>query len=140
MKKVWICGIITVLCIIATVLLRKPMDNAELDYQEVQVRVVSSESKERTVRTQYSTSRQTVYEVIVRYEGKEYELKNVHNSYSYLEGRDVTAYLYNCKLYANEEGVRSASTEGIAYSVALIASFGMFVATMVMLSKSGQKK
>ena len=38
MKKVWICGIITVLCIIATVLLRKPMDNAELDYQEVQVR------------------------------------------------------------------------------------------------------
>lgn len=116
------------------------MDNAELDYQEVQVRVVSSESKERTVRTQYSTSRQTVYEVIVRYEGKEYELKNVHNSYSYLEGRDVTAYLYNGKLYANEEGVRSASTEGIAYSVALIASFGMFVATMVMLSKSGQKK
>ena len=106
MKKVWICGIITVLCIIATVLLRKPMDNAELDYQEVQVRVVSSESK----------------------------------SYSYLEGRDVTAYLYNGKLYANEEGVRSASTEGIAYSVALIASFGMFVATMVMLSKSGQKK
>ena len=140
MKKVWICGIITVLYIIATVLLRKPMDNAELDYQEVQVRVVSSESRERTVRTQYSTSRQTVYEVIVRYEGKEYELKNVHNSYSYLEGRDVTAYLYNGKLYANEEGVRSASTEGIAYSVELSASCGMFVATMVMLSKSGQKK
>lgn len=140
MKKVAVCAVIMVLCIIATVLLRKPMDNADLDYQEVTVRVVSSETRERTVKTQYSTSHQTIYDVRVLYEGKEYDLKNAHNTYSYPKGKDVTAYLSNGKLYANIEGVRSGSPAGIAYSAALLASFGMFIVTMLMLAKAGQKK
>lgn len=140
MKKVAVCAVIMVLCIIATVLLRKPMDNAELNYTEVKVRVVSSETHQKTIRTQSSTSYQTTYEVTVLYNGKEYDLKNVHDSYSYREGKDVTAYLSNGKLYANIEGVRNASPAGIAYSAALLGSFGMFIVTMLMLARTGQKK
>lgn len=140
MKKVAICGVLTVLCIVATILLRKPMDNAELDYQEVKAYVVSSQTKQETVRSKYSTSTRKVYEVIVRYEGKEYKLKNAHNSYSYRAGQNATAYLYKGNLYANTEGVRNASPAGIAYNVALIASFAMFLITMLLLTKVGQKK
>jgi len=140
MKKAGICALLMVLCIIATVLLRKPMENAEVDYTEVQVQVVSSEAKTQTARTKYSTSTQTVYEVIVRYQGKDYELKNAHNAYSYVKGRTVTAYLYNGNLYANIEGVQNATPQGTAYSVALFCSFGMFIITMVMLAKVPPKK
>lgn len=140
MKKVWLCGTLTVLCIIAAVFLRKYMDDADLDYSKVQVRVISSETTRRRVRTKYSTSYQTVYDVKVSYQGEEHELKNCHDSYSYRKGQDVTAYLYNGKLYANEEGVRSASVVGIAYFVALFASIGLFVLTFVLLSKAKKKQ
>ena len=45
MKKVWVFGIITVICIVAAVLLRGPMSNADVEYTEVKVQVVSSEKK-----------------------------------------------------------------------------------------------
>lgn len=140
MKRVAVCAVIMVLCIIATVLLRKPMENADLDYKEVTVFVVSSETRNTTVRTQYSSSHLTTHDVRVLYEGKEYELKNAHDTYSYREGTSVTAYLSNGKLYANIEGVRNGSPAGIAYFAALFGSFGMFIATMLMLAKTGQKK
>lgn len=140
MKKVIICGIITVLFIIAAVILRKPMDNAELDYTEVKVQVVSSETKEKVVKTKYSRTNVTEYKVVVRYNGENYDLHNAHNSYSYRKGSTVTAYLSNGKLYANIEGVRSASPMGIAYGAALLGSFGMFIVTMVVLSKSGRRR
>ena len=44
MKKVIVCGVLTVLCIVATVLLRGPMGNADLEYTEVEATVISSES------------------------------------------------------------------------------------------------
>ncbi len=140
MKKVWMCGTLTVLCIIAAVFLRKDMADADLDYSKVQVRVISSESTQRRVRTKYSTSHVTSYDVRVSYQGEEYDLKNCHDSYSYREGQNVTAYLYKGKLYANEEGVRSASVAGIAYFVALFASIGLFVLTLVLLSKAKKKQ
>ncbi len=59
MKKVYACGIVTVICIVATVLLRIPMNNAELDYTEVSVEVVSSETKETTVRRGFTRSTAT---------------------------------------------------------------------------------
>ena len=93
MKKVIVCGVLTVLCIVATVLLRGPMGNADLEYTEVEATVISSEAVERTVRTRYSTSRQTVYEVVVRYDGENYDLINAHNAYSYQEGKTVKVYL-----------------------------------------------
>lgn len=140
MKKVWICGILTILCIIAAVFLRKSMAEAELDYSKVQVRVLSSETTQRKIRVNNSTTQMNSYDVRVSYKGKEYALKNCHDSYSYREGQTVTAYLYNGKLYANEEGVRSASVVGIAYFVALFSSIGLFVLTLVLLSKAGKQK
>ena len=75
MKKVYACGIITVLCIVAAVLLRIPMSNAELDYEKVDVKVVSSETKERVVKTGYSQSTITTYDIVVSYMGKNYDLE-----------------------------------------------------------------
>jgi len=140
MKKVIVCGVLTVLCIVATVLLRGPMGNADLEYTEVEATVISSEAVERTVRTRYSTSRQTVYEVVVRYDGENYYLINAHNAYSYQEGKTVKVYLAGGKMYANEEGVRSGSLLGKAYSVALIGSLVMFFVTIILWSKAAQEK
>lgn len=127
MKKVWALGIITVIFIVATVLLRGPMANADVEYEEVKVTVVSSETKQTTVKTGYSRSTMTEYEIKVLYMGKEYDLKNAHNSYSYREGSTVTAYLSNGRMYANVEGVQTSTPVATAYFVALIGSFVMFL-------------
>ncbi len=140
MKKVLICLGVMVLFIVAAVVLKKPAENAKLDYTKVKARVVSSESRQKRIKTRYSTSYQTVYDVVLSYGGKEYELKNAHNSYSYRPGSEVTVYLANGKLYADEEGVRNASPLGIARSVAIGGAFLMFIVSMVMLAKTGQKK
>ena len=101
MKKVYISGIITILCIVATVLLRILMDNTDVEYTEVQAEVVSVATKETTIRVNFSRHTTTKYEVIVSYMGENYELQNVYGAYLYHEGITTTAYLSNGKLYAN---------------------------------------
>lgn len=140
MKKVYACGIITVICIVAAVLLRGPMANAELDYTEVSVRVVSSGTDTTTIRTGNTRSTMTTYEVIVSYMGEEYELKNAHNSYSYRQGSTVTAYLSGGKLYANVEGVRTSTPVAYAYFTALIGSFVMLMITLCLWANAAQQK
>lgn len=140
MKKVWACGIITIICIVATVLLRGPMSNVEVDYTEVKVQVVSSETKETTIKTGASRSTITRYDIVVSYMGKDYDLKNAHDSYSYREGSTVTAYLSNGRMYANVEGVQNATPIATAYFAALIGSFVMFLVTMCLWSSVAQKK
>ena len=140
MKKVWVCGIIMIICIVATVLLRGPMDNADIDYTEVKVQVVSSETKETNIKVGNSTSTMTTYDIVVSYMGKDYDLKNAHNSYSYREGATVTAYLSNGKMYANVEGVQTSTPVATAYFVALIGSFVMFLVTMCLWANVAQQK
>ena len=140
MKKVYVCGIITVICIAAAVLLRKPMADAKLDYTEVSVEVVSSETKETTVRNGSTRTKMTTYDIVVRYMGEEYELKNAHNSYSYRQGATVTAYLSGGKIYANVEGVRNATPVAYAYFTALIGSFVMLFVTCGIWANAAQKK
>lgn len=140
MKKVYVCGIITVLCIVAAVLLRSAMDNVELDYTEVKVQVVSSETKERVIKTGTSRSTITTYEIVVNYQGQNYELENAHDSYSYRQGATVTAYLSHGKLYANVEGVRNSTPAGTAYFATLIGSIVMFFVTLYLWSKASQNK
>ena len=72
--------------------------------------------------------------------GKNYDLENAHDSYSYRVGSTVTAYLANGRMYANEEGVRNATPQGTAYFAALIASFVMFFVTLILWSKAAEKK
>lgn len=140
MKKVWACGIITIICIVATVLLRGPMSNADVDYTEVKVQVVSSETKQTTIKTGYSRSTMNTYDIVVSYMGKNYDLKNAHDSYSYREGSTVTAYLSNGRMYANVEGVQNATPAATAYFAALIGSFVMFLVTMCLWSSVAQQK
>lgn len=138
MKKVWVEGIITVILIVATVLLRGPMDNADVEYEEVKVTVVSSRVKETTVKTGYSRSSITTYDIIVSYQGEEYDLKNAHGS-SY-EGATITAYLSNGKMYANKEGVQTSTPVATAYFVALIGSFIMFFVFVCTWSNEAQRR
>lgn len=140
MKKVYACGIVTVLCIVAAVLLYAPMRNTEVDYSEVKVQVVSSEEKETTIKTGSSRSTMTTYDIVVSYMGENYALKNAHDSYSYRPGATVTAYLSNGKMYANVEGVRNSSPVSIAYFTALIGSFVMFFVTICLWANAAQRK
>ncbi len=140
MKKVWVCGIIMIICIVATVLLRGPMDNANVDYTEVKVQVVSSETKETDIKVGNSSSTITTYDIVVSYMGENYDLKNAHNSYSYRQGATVTAYLSNGKMYANVEGVQTSTPVATAYFVALIGSFVMFFVTICLWANVAQQK
>ena len=116
------------------------MSNVEVDYTEVKVQVVSSEKKETTVKTGTSRSTITTYDIVVSYMGKNYDLKNAHDSYSYREGSTVTAYLSNGRMYANVEGVQNATPVATAYFAALIGSFVMFLVTMCLWSNVAQQK
>ena len=140
MKKVWALGILTIIFIVATVFLRKNMDNAELEYTEVKATVVSAETVRKTIKTGYSTSYQTEYNIVVHYQGKNYDLINAHDTYSYREGSTVTVYEANGKLYANVEGVRTSSPAGIAYFVGLFGSFTLFMATACVWSQVAQNR
>ena len=140
MKKVYACGIVTLIFFVETLLLIIQFKNAELDYTEVSVEVVSSETKETTVRRGFTRSTATTYDIVVRYKGQNYELENAHNSYSYRVGATVTAYLSGGKMYANVEGVRTATPAAYAYFTALFASFIMIFVTAGIWSGVSQKK
>lgn len=126
--KVILMGVGFVVCLVLTIVFRIRMDNQELTYEEVQVLVISTDSETTKVRTQYSTSSTTKYIVKVSYEGKTYDLKNVHSLSGYSEGRTVKAYLSHGKLYANIEGVNTSTPVAYAYFGFLIASFILFFA------------
>lgn len=140
MKKVYISFGVMVVCIIAAVFLNKAAKNTELDYQEVKARVVSSESRQNRIRVNGRTTTQTVYDVVVSYGGKEYDLKNAHNTYMYRKGSDATVYFSNGKMYADLAGVRNSTPAGIAYFVALIGAFATFIMGICWWSKEGTKK
>ena len=140
MKKVYICLGLMVVCIIAAVFLRKAANNTELDYEKVKVRVVSSEKREKSIRVDGRRSTITEYDVVVNYMGKDYDLKNAHNTYSYREGSQVEVYFSNGKMYADEDGVRNGTLAGKAYLVAVGGAFAMFIASMLLLSKVENKK
>ncbi|MCM1058647.1 MAG: penicillin-binding protein [Firmicutes bacterium] len=140
MKKVYVCGIVTILCIAAAILLKGPMDNAALDYTEVSAMVLSSETNTTTIKAGNTRSSMTSHDVLVSYMGKTYKLKNAHDSYSYREGSMVTAYLSNGKLYANIEGVRTSTPVAYAYFAALFGSFGMLLITLCLWANAAQRK
>ncbi|WP_347062001.1 penicillin-binding protein [Hungatella hathewayi] len=134
-KKSLILMIVTLLCIITTVVLRGVVDKADAEYTEVEVRVVSSD----TVYRKILGKRQMQYDVFVSYLGQEYELKNAHSSAPYIPGRSVTAYLSKGNLYANIEGVKTSTPAAMVYFGFLFASFAMLVTTLSSFG-SGRKK
>ena len=134
-KKTIILMIVTVLCITATVMLKKAVDNSEPEYTEVKALVLSSESVYKKI----LGKKQLFHEVIVIYQGQEYELENAHNNYSFVPGRQVTAYLSGEKLYANIEGVKTSTGLATTYFVCLFASFAMVIVSLSSLGKTRTK-
>ncbi len=136
MKKSYIIMIvITIVCIMVTIGLRVVMNNMDINYEEVKAIVISSESQLRRV----GKSRQMVYNVKVEYEGDTYDLENVHDTYSYVEGSQITAYLSNGKLYANIEGVRTSTPVSTVYFVFVFISVILVIGTPVYIINSRKR-
>lgn len=138
--KVILLGVGFFVSLVLTIVFRYLMDNQNLEYEEVQVRVVSTDTERTKVKTQYSSSNITKYIVKVRYEGETYELENVHGLSGYREGATVKAYLANGKLYANVEGVNTSTPVAYGYFGFLIASFILFLAFACSLPYLFKKK
>ena len=126
------------ICLIVMIVSRIAMEVQELDYEEVQVRVVSAVTKKVTNRRTYNTY--NVYEVRVAYKGKVQELRNAHNTYQYTPGRNVKAYLSNGRLFANIEGVATSTPIAKIYFVCLFGSFGLLIAGLLYSGKAKQEK
>lgn len=137
-KKILAVWGIFVLCVAITVGLWFAMNKQEVSYQEVEVKVISSETKR--VKNKKNGNTYDFYEVKVEYEGKEYELGNVHSAASYYKGKKVKAYLSNEKLYANIEGVKTSTPIATIYFIFLFGSFGMLFLAAMYTGKLSQKK
>ncbi len=137
-KKVAFMWIITVICLILTIVFWFLMNKTEVKYEEVTATVTSISSKE--VVNRKTKNRTTFYEVKVEYNGKEYELQNVHGLSGYYKGKSVTALLSNNKLYANVEGIKSTSPVAITYFVFLFGTFGMLILSATYMSKVKVRK
>lgn len=126
MKKSYIVMIVvTIISIVLAIVLRVLMDHIDIQYEEVKATVISAESQIKVSRKYTYTD----YNVKVAYEGDTYELKNVTNTYSYMKGKVITAYLSNGELYANIAGVRGSTPVATAYFVFVFISLALIIAT-----------
>lgn len=132
-KQVLILWVSFIICLSITVGLWFVVNKSNPTYDEVKVTVLSSKTKQ--VKNKKNNSTYTTYEIEVDYEGKTYNLENAHNSYSYMEGRSITAYMKNNKIFANVEGVKNETPAGKAYFVFLIGSIVLFFVSLVETSK-----
>ncbi len=137
-NKVAIMWGITAFCLIMTVVFWFLMNKVELNYEEVTAIVTNTSSKD--IVNKDTGNRTTFYEIIVEYEGEEYELQNVHGLSGYYKGKSVKALLSNGKLYANVEGIKSTSPVAIVYFIFLFGTFGMLIASSTYMSKAKQKE
>lgn len=137
-KKNAIMWGVTVICFISTIFLWFLMNNSQIKYEEVTAVVTDTSSRE--IVNKGTNNRTTFYEVKVEYEGKEYELQNVHGLAGYYKGKSVKALLSNDKLYANEEGIKSTSPIAIIYFIFLFATFGMVMLSATCTSKEKSRK
>lgn len=127
--KIFASVLALILCISATVGLRIASDNAVIPYEEVNVTVVHSEVK----RKKMLKSWQMVYDIVVEYQGQDYQLKNAHNTSSFPLGKEVTVFLVGDKMYANIEGIKSGTPLQTAYIVFLYISLIMLVVALAVV-------
>ncbi len=84
--------------------------------------------------------KQLFYDVRVKYDGKDYDLQNVHGLSGYSNGKSVKALLANGKLYANVEGIKSTSPIAITYFVFYSGTIAMVVVSATYMSKAKAKE
>ena len=136
-NKAVVMWITTGVCLILTIIFWFLMNKTEVKYEEVTAIVTNTSTKE--VVNKDTHNRTEFYEVKVEYNGKEYELQNVHGLAGYYKGKSVKALLSNGKLYANVEGIKSTSPMAIVYFIFLFGTFGMLMASATYMSKSKEK-
>lgn len=127
------------ICLVVTVALNRAMVNSDVDYEEVQATVVSA-SQTNVVKQPTGSAMATFYDVEVLYQGKTYELHNVHNTYQYREGSQVKAYLAGGELYANIEGIQTTRPLGTVYFVFLFGTMGLLFGAAIYSGKAKQEK
>lgn len=138
-KKAGLLWCAFVVFLIATVVMRFMMDAQEIEYEEVEVRVLDAVTTQ--VRNRSTGTHTDFYEVTVEYNGESYKLENVYNTYQYPRGATVQAYLANNgRLFANIEGVSSTTPIAYAYFVCLFGSLGLLFAAAVYSGKAKQEK
>ncbi|MBQ9767182.1 MAG: hypothetical protein IJW37_03670 [Lachnospiraceae bacterium] len=131
-------AVITLLLLAASIIwmvaCRGKVENKSLDYEEVKVTVVSAVTEQRKV----GSSRSYNYEVVVEYEGTQYDLINVKSGemprYEALANLPATAqqsnpyfdntvYFSNGKMYSNVDGIKTDGKEFNWYLVGLGGTF-----------------
>ena len=137
-KKAGLLWCAFVVCLIATVCLWFAVNKQDIEYEEVEVFVLSSETKQ--LRNRSTGTYYDFYEIKVEYNGGTYELENAHNTYQYPVGSTVKAYLANGgRLFANVEGVSSSTPLATVYFVCLFGSFGLLLAAAIYSGKVKQE-
>ena len=137
-NKVMILWIVFAICLVLTVLLWFLMNGAKPEYEEVKAIVTSAKTEE--IVNKKTGSRTKFYKVEVKYDGKTYDLENVHDTYTYPEGKTVTAYKYNDRLFANTEGVQTSTPIATIYFIFLFGSFIMLMVAATYTSKASKGK
>lgn len=136
-KMLWL-WILWIACVVATVGLWFGMNKVALNYDEVEVRVLSAVTKK--VKNKKNGSTYDFYEIKVDYNGETYDLENAHDSYSYTQGKKIKAYLYKDKLYANVEGVKTATPTANLYFIFLFGSIGLLCFNLYYSGKLKENK
>lgn len=137
-KRVIILWSAFIVCIITTIVLWFAMNNSKPQYEEVQATVLNS--KVNQVVNKKTGSKTNFCKVEVEYNGQNYELGNVHSISTYPKGKKVKAYLYNEKLYANTEGVKTSTPVAIAYFIFLFGNFILLYIALVQTTKINKKE
>lgn len=137
-RLVIILWIVFVICLITTVVLWFAMNKSNPEYEEVKATVLSAET-EKIVNKKTGSST-TFYKVKATYNGETYDLENVGNLYMYPEGKTVTAYFANNRLFANKEGVKTSTPVATVYFVFLFGTFILLMVSAVYTSKFFQEK
>lgn len=136
-KMLWL-WLLWIACVCATVGLWFAMEKVNPKYDEVEVRVLSATTKR--VKNKKNGSTYDFYEIKVDYNGETYDLENAHDSYSYTQGKKIKAYLYKDKLYANIEGVKTATPTANLYFVFLFGSVGLLCFNLYYSGKLKENK
>ena len=131
-----ICLVLFFIGLIGTVYLWFQMRDQDLEGIEA-VEVTVTDVSETDVRISGHTN--TSYQITVLYKGKEYQL--IDGDYSWAKiGRSGTAYWYNSRIYANENGSQTRTGIGRVYSVFLISTFVLLLVTPCVGSKAKQMR
>lgn len=139
MKKLAIIlWIVFVVCLITTIVLWFAVNRSNPEYEEVKATVLSAKT-EKIVNRKTGAST-TFYKVKATYKGETYDLENVGNLYMYPEGKTVTAYFANNRLFANKEGVKTATPIATVYFIFLFGTFILLMVSAIYTSKVAQDK